>query len=366
MMIEKVLIVDPVDGEYSGKVEIQSGRIVNVETCSEKPEAILMPGFIDIHTHGAKGVDFLEDEDWESAVLLFYRNGVTTFFPTSVSAPIEKLTAFLKRVDKESKRFRNIGGAHLEGPFISPEEKGAQNEQYIRPPEIPDIETLTSFEVFKTITLAPEACSPETMELLLQKGVVISAGHSNATYEETVKAFQVGVSRITHFPNALRVLHHREVGIMGAALLHPVHLELISDGVHVSPEMINLTVKIKGCDRIILITDSISAAGLEDGEYRLHGKRVIVKEGIARLEDGTLAGSTLQYSVAVKNFQKFTGCSLKDLAKVSSYNAAQNLKLDRKGRISIGMDADLVVLDFELNILEVYKEGERVWGGEPL
>lgn len=355
MRIEGVLIVDPIDGEYVGDVSIEGGKISGVELSDRKADYILMPGFIDIHTHGAVGVDFLESEDWEMATEFFQSQGVTTFFPTSVSTSFEKMVEFLKKVSE--------GGlyAHLEGPYISVEKKGAQNPDYIRKATLEEVEKLVEYDSLKTITLAPEENDVKIVERLEESGIRVSLGHSNAKYSDTLRAHKAGARRITHFPNALRSLHHREIGISGAGLLNDFYLELITDGVHVSREMIELIYKIKGCDRIILITDSISATGLEDGEYELGGLKVFVRDGTARLEDGTLAGSTLGFSKGVKNFKEFTGCSLKCLSKVSSYNAAVHMGLDGKGRISEGFDADLVILDFDLNVVEVYKKGEEIF-----
>ena len=207
--------------------------------------------------------------------------------------------------------------------------------------------------------MAPEVVDEGIVSKLEERGVRISLGHSNATYAETLKAFEEGARRITHFPNALRPLHHRELGIFGAALMMDFYVEIISDGIHTSLDFVDLVYRIKGCDRMILVTDSISATGLEDGEYELGGLNVFVKGGIARLEDGTLAGSTLTFSRAVRNFKSFTKASLQCLSKVSSHNAAVHLGLEGKGRIKEGFDADLVVLDWDLNVLEVYKSGER-------
>ena len=355
MKIEGVLIVDPIDGEYVGNVYIENGKITDVELSDKKASFILMPGFIDIHTHGAIGVDFLKSKDWKKVENFFYSQGATTVFPTSVSSSLDEMKAFLETADE--KRMY----AHLEGPYISLDKKGAQNPKYIREATLSEVKELLKYNSFKTITLAPEVNDSKIIEELEKKGIRVSLGHSNAKYSETMEAYRAGARRITHFPNALRSLHHREIGITGVGLLEDFYLELISDGVHVSKEMIRLIYKIKGCDRIILITDSISATGLEDGEYELGGLKVFVNDGIARLENGTLAGSTLTFSKALKNFKKFTNCNFKCLSKVSSYNAATHMRLHGKGRISKGFDADLVILDQGLSVIEVYKNGEKIF-----
>ncbi len=363
MTLERVLIVDPEDGEYTGRIVIETGKIVDTEPVSGKAEVIAMPGFIDSHTHGAAGMDFMDENlDWRRIADFFASQGVTTFFPTSVSAPLDAMLDFLSSVDGAMSEIPSVRGAHLEGPYISKEKKGAQNAEYIRVPKEFEIDEILRHESFKLITLAPEVVDSSIVGRLARAGKVVSLGHSNATYEEAKSGIEAGASRITHFPNALRAIHHREVGIAGAALLSDVYTELIVDLVHVSPQMIEIVVRMKGYDRIVLITDSISATGLEDGEYQLGGLEVIVKNGIARLKDGTLAGSTLKFMDAVKNFKRVTGCSLVELAKVSSYNVAKNLGFEDLGRISSGYRADIVLLDFDLNLLEVYKDGVKVKG----
>ncbi len=176
-------------------------------------------------------------------------------------------------------------------------------------------------------------------------------GHSNANFETAKRAYESGFKRITHFPNALSPLHHREMGMVGAGLYLDFSLELICDGIHLSADFVRLVYKMKGAEKIILVTDSISATGLKDGKYKLGTLDVFIEDGIAKLSDGTLAGSTLTYSKALKNFQKFTGCSLKELARVSSYNSAVELRLN-VGRIENNYEAKFVLLDKELNIVK--------------
>ncbi|MDK2954300.1 N-acetylglucosamine-6-phosphate deacetylase [Kosmotoga sp. DU53] len=359
MLIERVLIVDPVDGEYTGSVQFgeKIERIMKKET---DYDYILMPGFIDPHTHGLVGIDTMEASkaDYEKWINENFSRGVTHFLPTTVSASKADILHILKRFKGVRK---SIGGLHLEGPFISIKKKGAQNPEHIRKPSLEELKEIITDSV-RLITMAPEVEGfYEVLPYLTERDVRVSIGHSNAVFEDMAKAFQNNVRRITHFPNGLRALHHRELGVVGGALYLDFTIELIVDGVHSSPEFVDFTYRIKGADKIILITDSISATGLKDGSYTLGGLDVKVVGGKATLADGTLAGSTLTFDNAVKNFHRFTHCTLKELAMVSSYNAARDLGIDDEGRIKEGYRANFVLLDKELNVVKTVFEGNVVY-----
>ncbi|MDK2886458.1 MAG: N-acetylglucosamine-6-phosphate deacetylase [Thermosipho sp. (in: thermotogales)] len=351
MIIEKVLIVDPVDGEYCGSVEIEDGVITKVEKKDSIPNKILMPGFVDTHTHGYLGIDCMsaspkEFEKWADIVL---GDGVTTLFPTTVSSSKEKLEKVIESFSKtEHPSFSYL---HFEGPFINKEKAGAQNKEYITnfsKEKLPDLK-----DKVKIITAAPELRGfKELIKFTKDNDIKISLGHSNGTFEDFKDAYENEVRRITHFPNALRKFHHREVGGIGAAFTFDFYVELIVDNVHLSKEFVKLVYKIIGPERIILVTDSISAAGLKDGIYELGGVLVKVKDGIAKTEEGTLAGSTLKFIDAVKNFKQITNCSLKELSMVSSYNALKSVSI-HGGRIKEGYPAKLLLLDENLDLIKV-------------
>ncbi len=363
MIFENARIVDP-NGECTGTVEASEGKIVRVLQKPCTPKYLLMPGFVDLHTHALKGIDTMRASNknlfrWAEEN---FAQGVTAFLPTTVSASLDILETLVATPGPFPE---SMAGFHLEGPFINIAKKGAQNGRYIFPSEGKDLRGLL-IEPVRLITTAPEI--PGFESLIAQcheNGILVSIGHTNADFRVMKAAYQAGVRRITHFPNALSPLAHREIGATGAALYLDFDLEMIVDGIHTAPEFIDLVYRIKGADRISLVTDSIAAAGMPDGEYELGGLPVFVNSGKAVLADGTLAGSTLLFPQAVKNFARFTGCSLPDLAKVSSYNALKALKIDGDtGLIREGYQANLVLLDSEWNVIQTIFEGNLVYASK--
>jgi N-acetylglucosamine-6-phosphate deacetylase len=361
MKLEKILIVDPIKGEFTGDIEIQGEKITKVIPKDYKDyNSIVMPGFVDTHTHAQKGIDtmYASKEDFEHWANNNFSHGVTSFFPTTVSASKEQILSVLKNIENVS---TSIEGVHLEGPFINKEKKGAQNPDYIRNPTLEELKEIINDKV-KLITVAPEIDNFfEVLNYLKENNLSISLGHTSGDYKLFEKAFKFGINRITHFPNALTPLHHREIGGTGSGLYFDFIIEMICDGIHLSPEFVKLVYNLKGPDRIILVTDSMAAAGLEDGKYELGGLQVTVKNQEARLENGTIAGSTLLFNEAVKNFKSFTNCTLQELSKVSSYNALMDLKIFDKGRIEVGYIANLVMLDKELNVKETIFQGDEIF-----
>jgi len=364
--IGNILIVDPIKGEFVGNVLVDGGRIESViPKNSDVYKYIAMPGFIDLHTHGCIGKDTmrLSAEDLEGWEKFLYSQGVTAFLPTTVSAKKEDMLRVSKFVDEyvHERAYTSVYGIHYEGPYINIEKKGAQNSDMIRAATTEEIREVIS-SVVKLITMAPEVEGfYDVLTVLKENKTVVSLGHTNAGFKDMRRAFLYGVNRITHFPNAIKGLHHRELGGVGAGLYLDFEIEMIVDGIHLAPEFVDMIYRIKGADKIMLITDSIDAAGLEDGKYNLGGLDVTVKNGKATLPDGTLAGSTLLFNKAIKNFKKFTNCSLRELAKVSSYNAARNLAIEDVARIEEGYKANIVLLDKELNVIRTYLNGETVY-----
>ncbi len=366
MRIENVLIVDPVKGEFTGDVLLESGKIKSISPRElKKYDAILMPGFVDPHTHGCAGIDTMkmskeELGKWEN---FLYSQGVTAFLPTTVSANEKDMIHVSTLVGEyiKERTSTSVYGIHYEGPYINVGKKGAQNQKTIRNATAKEMENVLYPHV-RLITMAPEVGGfYDVLPRLKENGTVISLGHTDANFLDMKRAFLNGVDRITHFPNAIKSLHHRELGGVGAGFYLDFNVEMIVDGVHLAPEFVDMVYRTKGAGKIMLITDSIEAAVLKDGKYDLGGLKVSVKDGKATLSNGSLAGSTLLFGQAVKNFKRFTNCSLKELSRVSSYNTAINLKIKNIGRIEEGYKANLVLLDKELNVSKTYLSGEIVY-----
>jgi len=335
-------------------------------------ELIAVPGLVDTHMHGLRGVDVYSgrDSDLEHVSRNLVEFGVTSFLPTSVTLPHDDLKKFVECVASfaESQREGGLEGArvlgsYLEGPYINPEARGAQNPQHIREPSIEEFEELfrASRGTLRVIALAPEI--PGALELVARArelGVIPSLGHSAASYEEALRGIEAGIARATHLFNAMKRFHHREPGAP-LALLQSRHvfLELIADGIHLHPAVVRFVIEFAGSGRVVLITDSISAAGLGDGDYVLGGLRVLVRGGIARLENGSLAGSTLTLDRAVRNVVSL-GIDLSRALEMASRTPARSIGEERVGCLEPGCYADIVLLDAELNVRRVFVGGVEV------
>lgn len=319
-------------------------------------------GFIDQHIHGYNGIDTMDasvEQLLDNADLLS-KNGVTAFLPTTMTMSKEQIWAAFENIRTAmvtQKSGAQIVGCHMEGPFINMEKKGAQNPAYIVAPTFDMIEPYK--DVVKVVTFAPE-CDPKGNFVAAAKtvGISTSVGHTSADYETAKAAFAAGADNTTHFFNAMPPLTHRAPGVIGAALENPnVYIELIADTIHVHPALFEMLYKVKG-DHLILITDCIEAGGLSDGNYALGGLPVTVKDGAARLSDGTLAGSTLKMNEAVRNLCKHTSIPLPQVISLATKNPATHLKLDCKGDITPGMDADIILFDEEINIHRTFCRGK--------
>ncbi len=330
---------------------------------------IMIPGFFDVHTHGADGLDFSTVKSVEEIekILSFYsKKGVTSVFPTLLTEHNEVVFNQLELIYEASKTNPIIKGIHVEGPFLSLEYKGAQLEECIQVPnkELVDKYIEHSHGLFKYMTIAPErenAC--EIIKYLVSKGITVSMGHSSATFDETKAAYEAGARNITHCLNAMKGIHQHFPSIATAALyIDDLYNEVILDGIHVHPEMVEWIRKLKGNDKVVGVTDSLMCAGLPDGEYMIGNSPIIVKDSDAKLKDsGVRAGSCLTMDKAFRNIKKFSNLDDIDATKITSLNAARLTHLDDKiGSIKEGKNADFIVLNKNYEIEEVYINGKKV------
>ena len=375
MRVLRGRIVTPFQMIEEGQIEIQESTIQYVgQRRSSNGEITdyggswIVPGFIDIHVHGLAGYDAM-DKDPDSIKQIskhLAQKGVTGFLATTQTSPYEEIIEALKRIKHAKQKVpgANVLGSHLEGPYISPHRIGAQQE-YIRKPVIEELETLlnASEGTLRLVTLAPEVDNGlEAVRYLRENGVVVSAGHTDASYTEANDAFEAGVSLLGHLWNGMRGLHHREPGIVGAALeTRDVMVELIADCYHVHPAILGLTVRLKGVDNVVLVSDSIKPAGLPDGEHVIDGRTFLIEDGFIKLESGVIAGSSIGLNQAVQNMVEKVGITLPDAIQMATDNPARLLGLKTKGRLENGYDADIAILDDDFNVLETIVQGKTIY-----
>ncbi|MGI6777850.1 MAG: N-acetylglucosamine-6-phosphate deacetylase [Acetivibrionales bacterium] len=339
------------------------------EECVEIIDAeglYIAPGLIDVHIHGCGGRDTMEGtaEAMETISKAVAKNGVTAFLATTMTMDWDRISCTLNQIRlsmKEELPGAQLIGAHLEGPFINIRYKGAQNPEYIIAPSWELIEPYK--DVIKIVTLAPELDgAKKIIQKLKDNNIVASMGHSSASYEQAMEGIDVGISHCTHLFNAMTGIHHRNPGMACAALSSDIYCEMIADTIHVHPGVFELVKKAKGIDRIILITDCMEAGGMVDGTYSLGGQIVSVKGGAARLADGTLAGSILKLNQALYNFYKNTDTQLHEVFRMGSLNPAKELMInDKKGSVSIGKDADFILIDEDFNVKSTYIKGKCIY-----
>jgi N-acetylglucosamine-6-phosphate deacetylase len=329
--------------------------------------AYISPGFIDVHVNGAGGADTMDATDDSMDVFsgCLAEHGATAFFPTSVTASRERLNAAAANVRRAMGRKMSgatVLGLHLEGPWIDVGHKGAHPQEHIETkPDVNWVERRS--DVVRAITFSPKL-DPEHVFLkrLLELAIVPSLGHTNASFEEGMAAVAAGAKSITHLFNAQSGLHHRAPGMVGVAFCSSVMCELIADGVHVRSELFEPLCKAIGTDRLVIVTDSMRAAGLPDGEYDFVDRKVSVQSGVPRLQDGTLAGSALCMNRGVLNVWRATGRPLYEVVRLASVNPAKLHGLEtRKGSITPGHDADVTCFNEELEILMTFVGGALVY-----
>ncbi|MEM0031262.1 MAG: N-acetylglucosamine-6-phosphate deacetylase [Desulfurococcaceae archaeon] len=335
---------------------------------------LLLPGFIDTHTHGISGLDITMNPDPSALLEMsshYARHGVTGFLATTVSAPHDVLLKACKAFKEAKDSWRPSHGArllglHLEGPYISPEMPGAMNPLFIRKPSIRELEEYieASGRNIRQITIAPEIEGiDELITYARLNNIVVSAGHTNASYEIGLDKIAMGISKATHIFNAMRGIHHREPGVALSLLqARRVFVELIADFIHLHPGVVKMIIDYASPDRVVLVTDSIAATDMPDGVYELGGLKIRVERGVCKLVGiDKLAGSTLTMDKAIRNIAEL-GYSLVDVVKMASLTPAKSIELDMKiGDIRPGYRADLVVLDKEFNVLKTLVDGVIVY-----
>ncbi|SDK03671.1 N-acetylglucosamine-6-phosphate deacetylase [Sediminibacillus albus] len=325
-----------------------------------------IPGFIDGHIHGANGADVMDatSEALDTMASILPYEGTTSFLATTITQSANNIHKALANIaEYENKQgYAEIIGVHLEGPFIEEDKAGAQPKEHILTPEVEQFEKWQriSGHRIKTVTMAPEKDEDGALiQYLASHGINVSAGHTAAGIEEMRKAVEYGVSQVTHICNAMSPIHHRDIGVVGAALtLKELRSELIADKIHVSPEMIDFIYENIGSERLILITDALRAKCLTPGKYDLGGQEATVTEDRATLSDGTLAGSILKMYKGAQNMLEITDATLRDVINMAAVNPARQVNVfDRKGSLAPGKDADILLVDDQVQIKYTFCRG---------
>lgn len=330
----------------------------------------ICPGFIDMHIHGYAGVDVMESspQSMDTMSEALARRGTTSFLATTMSAPSNELVKAIRNISaalQQGTRGAQLLGCHLEGPFLNLGKKGAHKAEYIRLPNVLELREYLDAGggCIRMISMAPELMGAlEVVKMARELGIVVSLGHSDASLAQVEEACGVGLDHVTHAFNAMAGLHHRDPGTAGAILsMKQLTVDVIPDGYHVHPSIVKILVRSKGVDGVSAISDSTLAGGQSDGEYEFGGQKVIVKNGMAHLEDGTLAGSTISLSEGVKVMVEKVGLSLEEAVKMVSVNPARTLGLYDRGVLEYGKRADIVVLDHHFNVLMTMIDGKVVY-----
>ena len=365
------------DEKISGKALLYDETVLGIVSPEEARSAAaevtdaeglyVAPGLVDTHIHGYGGTD-TSDGDPEGIRRMAGRlveNGVTSFLPTTLTVAWQRLEAICagaRGLREESRKpdfpGAEILGIHLEGPFINPARKGAQNPDYILAPDAARILPLA--DIIRVVTLAPEMPGGEACIRALREktDIAVSMGHSDASFEQAMAGIAQGVTRATHLFNAMTQMINRKLGVVGAALLSDVYTELIADTFHVSRELFPLLCRVKG-DRLVLITDALRAAGMPDGEYENGGQRFTLKGIECRLPDGTIAGSVLRLNEGVRNLRDYGGIPLSRAVRAASLSAAESVGLaGRKGSLEPGKDADIVLMDGDCRVRMTIVRGQ--------
>ena len=345
-----------------GRIRLVQGTPVGDDRARDEARTIVLPGFIDTHVHGGGGCDTMQGGDAIDCIArLHVRHGTTSLLATTMTAPLSEVE-FAMRALGDACLTRRSGaarvlGVHLEGPYINPGKLGAQPD-FVRPASIVEVLALHALAPIVLITLAPEVPGNlDVIPALRAAGFRVQIGHTLGTYEDGVAALERGAAGFTHLFNAMSGMHHRSPGIVGAALAHAQHAEIIPDLLHVHPGA--LRAALRAIPGLFCVTDSTAATGMPDGEYQLGSHRVSKCMGGVRLADGTLAGSTLTMDQALRNLVTL-GQTLREAAERVATHAADYLGLEHRGRLEEHCWADVVVLDRDLQLQRVIVEGEDI------
>ena len=376
LIISNAHIISPDIDISSGSIELEAGKIIAVhEAGASLPKLdriidaggrYVMPGFIDIHAHGADGKDVC-DNDVQSIRHIAKRKlgeGVTTWLPTTLTQPQHVLEEIAGKCAQymDRQEYSKTPGLHVEGPYINRINAGAQNPQFVREPNWDELRRIHEIAPVALASIAPDvngACN--CIHEAKRAGITCSAAHSSATHEQMMLAKEAGLTHMTHFGNAMSGLHHREIGMVGSGLLDAeLKMELICDGIHLCPDFLKLMFSLKPIDQLVLITDSMSGSWIGSGEVRLGGLDVIVDEGQARLKDSdALAGSVLLFNEGLRNVFEWTGLPLSELIKTTSWNQAQSLGWEGLGKIEVGYCADITMLNEDFSVWKTLVDGEE-------
>lgn len=376
-LIENVRIVSPGVDIPRGTIVIENGIITAIEkdlpsknddVVIRGDDLIAAPGFIDIHFHGRSNYDFCDCTEEAFSVIgkKKLEDGVTGFLATSLSVAeedLERLCSLAEYYKENVVDGATLLGLHLEGPFFNPKCAGAQNPAFLKDPDISLVDRLNRITPIKKVSFSPELTGGvEFTTALVERGIMPSGGHTDADYERYTLCRKNGMKHLTHFCNVMTPLHHLRFGMVGGGLMDDdVYVEMICDGVHLCDEMIRMIARLKGPERMMLITDAMRASGMPDGAYTLGGLDVIVRDGCARLTTGAVAGSTLRYHNGLKHLVRLTGLPLCEAIRTTSLNQAISLRLGNRGKIDVGFIADIVLLNNNLDPQITICGGETKW-----
>jgi len=380
-MLEKIIhanIYTPDEFLPDHSITIENGTIRDIypTTPSEKETTtafdaknqVVTPGLIDIHIHGCKGADTMDGtlNALNTMSVFLATHGVTGFLATTASDSQENIENALENIAQHQMHLQgaHLLGVHIEGPYLNPAFKGAQNPAFLRLPARSEYEAWLATGTVKLITIAPELPGMDEMILACREhGVELSIGHSSASYAQVIHAAELGVRQATHLFNGMQGLHHREPGTVGGILTDErIIAQIICDGIHLHPAIVKLILLCKGIDQTILISDAIRATGLTDGIYDLAGQEVTVSQGVARIANGSLAGSTLTLDVALRNAMQFSGFEFSQILAMTTRVPTHAMHLSsRKGYIRKGYDADLAIFDHNFHVVSTIVSGSQVY-----